>query len=599
MINYKSLCDEHTKPIRVAAYARVSSEHEAQISALQNQVQYYDKKLEERPNFILTEMFVDEGISGTQAKKRPAFLRMIESAKRGELDLIMTREVSRMARNTKESLEYVEILQNHGVEVWFTEDGIWSMRSEDSFKLGIMSLLAEQESRKISSRVLAGQMISRENKVLYGSGNILGYDLVIRKSKNSKRSVPNTYVINEEQAETVRMIYHMYLHEGLGMKRICSKLIEEGRKDATGKVRWDASKIARILDNRTYAGYIGFKKSVTMNPISHKRIKNPNIMEYEYVKGDFPAIIDDDDWQAVQRIRKSRAKYSENLQHNIGTRQAADIWRPKLVCQCGKHFLRYKWHRNQKSGEVTYGYQCYNVVRNRKREFLEEQGADLEGKCNMSSIPEWKFNFMFQRIMEKIWKSPARTVNKLVKLYSENYTENTEVYQAPSEEESLTSKLEKLETRKKNLTEMRLDGTMDAKEYGEYLEPLLREMEDIKNKLSEMPPTESEKQAAGVPSSSKVEEVKETLVSISKYDEKIDNEFATNMVERVVPHEDASFDWYLDLSLSDKEFDAKNYILYQSFKISFEEAKAYRKSGGNFVRLNQWKDITVNIYLNM
>lgn len=183
---------------KVAIYGRVSTEHEAQLSALENQLQWYDDQVKYHPNWTVCERYIDEGITGTQAKKRPAFLKMIEDAKQGKFDLIVTREVCRFARNVVDTLVVTRELKGIGVEVFFIDDNIWTMDGDGELRLSLMATLAQEESRKTSERVKAGQKISRDNGVLYGNGNILGYD-----------RVGDTYVINEEQAETVRMIYDL------------------------------------------------------------------------------------------------------------------------------------------------------------------------------------------------------------------------------------------------------------------------------------------------------------------------------------------------------------------------------------------------------
>lgn len=192
---------DRARPRKVVFYGRVSTEHEAQISALDNQMEWYQELASSHPNGTVVDQYVDEGITGTQAKKRPSFLRMIEDAKSGKFDLIVTREVCRFARNTVDTLSYTRELAKLGVEVYFAADGIWTMDNDGELRLSLMATLAQEESRKISERVLAGQRMSREKKVLYGNGNILGYDL---------DKANNTYVINEEQAETVRMIFEQY-----------------------------------------------------------------------------------------------------------------------------------------------------------------------------------------------------------------------------------------------------------------------------------------------------------------------------------------------------------------------------------------------------
>ncbi len=173
---------------RVVFYGRVSTEHEEQMYALKNQMQWYEELCRYFSNWHIVDRYTDDGITGTQTKKRPAFLRMIEDAEKGKFDLIVTREVSRFARNTIDCLEVTRKLKNIGVEVFFVQEGIWTMESEGELNLTIRAMVAQEESRKMSERIKAGQAISRKNGIIYGSGTLLGYDKVGR-----------TYVINFEQ----------------------------------------------------------------------------------------------------------------------------------------------------------------------------------------------------------------------------------------------------------------------------------------------------------------------------------------------------------------------------------------------------------------
>ena len=188
---YTNRLNEYRK---AAIYARVSTEHEEQLSALANQKDWYKPILEQHPEWDIVEMYVDEGVTGTSAKKRKNFMRMIADAERGKFDLILTREVSRFARNTVDTLQYTRSLKAKGVEVFFINDNIKTFDGDGELRLTIMATLAQDESRKTSIRVKAGQQTSMENGVIYGNGIILGYDKVGKK-----------IVINSEQAKTVRM----------------------------------------------------------------------------------------------------------------------------------------------------------------------------------------------------------------------------------------------------------------------------------------------------------------------------------------------------------------------------------------------------------
>ena len=147
------------KSINISFYARVSTEHEEQINALENQIQWYDDLLKLHPNWNKVKIYTDQGITGTQAEKRPGFMKMIEDAKKGKFTLIVTREVSRFARNTIDSLMYTRMLKMNGVEVFFYNDNIWSFDKDGEFRLTIMSAMSQEESSKLSTRVKSGQKI--------------------------------------------------------------------------------------------------------------------------------------------------------------------------------------------------------------------------------------------------------------------------------------------------------------------------------------------------------------------------------------------------------------------------------------------------------
>ena len=175
---------------------------------------------------------------------------MMEDAKKGKFDLIITREVSRFARNTVDTLSYTRELKAMGVNVFFINDGINTTADDGEIRLSLMSSMAQDESRKISERVKAGQKISREKHVLYGNGNILGY-----------RRENGTYVPDPDQAQTVKLIYQMYSTGKVGLQKVAAELYRLGRLDASGHVSWDASKVSRVLHNATYKGCICYNKS--------------------------------------------------------------------------------------------------------------------------------------------------------------------------------------------------------------------------------------------------------------------------------------------------------------------------------------------------
>ena len=260
---------------RVAAYCRVSTKQEEQLNSYETQVNYYTDRINREPGWKMAGIYADKGITGTSMKKRDDFKRMIAACKRGRIDTILTKSLSRFARNTVDTLVITRELKDYGIEVYFVSDNIWTMDGDGELRLTIMATLAQEESRKISERVRAGQAVSRENGVLYGNGNIIGYD-----------RVGGTYVINPEQAETIRMVFELY-SQGLGEKEVVNELTRRGRKDGHGNVKWSCVKISRILRNATYMGYIGYNKSKVNNFLEKKRIKNLDESTFILKKGDF------------------------------------------------------------------------------------------------------------------------------------------------------------------------------------------------------------------------------------------------------------------------------------------------------------------------
>lgn len=213
----------------IVFYARVSTEHEAQLNALENQIDWYKPIMDAHPEWHLVGQYIDEGVTGTSAEKREAFMKMIADAKAHKFDLIITREVSRFARNTVDTLQYTRELRRIGVEVFFLNDNIKTFDSDGELRLTIMATLAQDESRKTSIRVKSGQQTSMDKGVVYGNGNILGY-----------KRVGKQMVLDTEQAKTVRLIYDLYL-AGYGLTKIKYELesrgIKTSRVNAIGPLR--------------------------------------------------------------------------------------------------------------------------------------------------------------------------------------------------------------------------------------------------------------------------------------------------------------------------------------------------------------------------
>lgn len=537
------------KKRRVVFYGRVSTEHEAQLSALENQMKWYDDQLERHDDWILVRKYIDRGITGTLAKKRPAFMEMIEDAKKHEFDLVVTREVSRFARNTVDTLEYTRKLRKLGVEVYFVEDNIWTMASDGELRLSIMATLAQEESRKDSERVLAGQKMSRDSGVLYGNGNILGYDLHRNIDANGKwNPLENTYVINPEQAETVRIIYDLY-YDGLGLTKICKELCRLQRKDAYGQVSWCASKVHRILHNMTYAGYKGYLKSYTDDYLEHSRVQNRDRDSHMYVKGDWEPIIPEERWLEVQELCKEKsAKVKVNTSGNrkvVGKKKSDDVWLRKLRCSCGSSFRKNKWRTNKLTDEVVFGYQCYNQVNNGSIKNREKYGLDTEGYCDIPMIGDWKLNYMIKHILEALWTDRSDAVQEALQLIRENYTEEAVEKKNRLQISMAESRISKNEARLKQLLEMRMDNEISKEEYAKARASVEKEIEECKTLLEEFTKEDDIQEEVGI-NLKEIEEMLNQLIDFSG--PVIDNDIIDRLVMQVVPLQKDRVKWILNLA---------------------------------------------------
>lgn len=516
---------------RVSIYGRVSTEHEAQLSALENQMQWYDDQAKYHPNWTVVEKYIDEGITGTQAKKRPAFLRMLEDARSGKFDLIVTREVCRFARNVVDTLVVTRELKNIGVEVFFIDDNIWTMDGDGELRLSLMATLAQEESRKTSERVKAGQKISRDNGVLYGNGNILGYD-----------RVGDTYVINEEQAETVRMIFDLYL-QGYGSMKIANILTERKRKTASGLVKWSISNIMRAIRNATYTGTKCYNKSRSNNFLEQKRINNLDMSTYEYVEGDFPAIVSQEVWDKAQEIRTSRVKPSlvSSTKTTHSKRDSKDIWVNLLRCSCGSSFRKNKWH-TKNDGGISYGYQCYNQLNNGNKKKRVELGLDTEGYCDSRMIADWKLDFMAKSLLEHLWTDRKESVLLALDLIKRYYRDER-VTSGKGDTAATQAKLNKATTRLQNLIAMRADGEITKDEYQAMRSPVDAEIRALEKSLEDAPQAEEQGTALNLT------EITATLHSLVDFSEAtLNHDVIKKFVYMVTPTSDTSFHWYVNLS---------------------------------------------------
>lgn len=523
----------------VVIYARVSTEHEAQLSALENQKDWYKPFVEAHPEWKIIKMYVDEGITGTSAQKRPQFMKMIEDAKRGDFDLILTREVSRFARNTVDTLQYTRTLKSLGVEVFFINDNIKTFDGDGELRLTIMATLAQDESRKTSVRVKSGQQTSMQNGTLYGNGNILGYDRVV-SYENGKKKVE--FIQNDEQAKTVRMIYDWYL-DGHGMRQIQFMLEGACRLTSEGKRNWHMSNISKILKNSFYCGVITYHKQYTPDFLEQKKINNHGEVELIQVRGTHQPIVTEREFDMVQKILSSRTIQKENsdgTKSTMGVKASQSVWTRLLECECGHKFIKRLWHKNK--DKTTYGYQCCHSARTGTVETRKRKGLSLEGVCRSPMIPEWKLQIMAKYIFENHINNLGRIVaiaeSMLEKFIDENPNESNDEKISKREKQR-----EKLTNRLNNLTQMRADGEIDRDTFVNMRADTERQIQKINEEIEILKPQTPEDEKSREEKLTILKYYLEQSTSTNK-----DNDIPDNVIEafvrKIVVHENG-FDWYL------------------------------------------------------
>ena len=326
------------KQLRVAAYCRVSTEQEEQQNSYQVQIEYYTDLIHSKKEWTLAGIFADEGISGTQTKKRTEFNRMIRMCKQKKIDLILTKSISRFARNTVDCLEYVRQLKDLGIGVIFEKENINTLTMTSEFMIALYGSFAQAESESISKNVSFGvQMGFKEGKVRYNFKHLLGY----------KRGEDNMPVIVPEEAEIIKKIFDMFL-DSVSMKDIARTLERQGCKTKLGKTEWTTGNIRNILTNEKYVGDVLMQKTYTVDCITHKVAKNNGERAMYLATDCHPAIIDRNTYNLVQQElarRTAKRKVSTKTVTEQGKYSSKYALTELMICgECGTPYRRCTWN---------------------------------------------------------------------------------------------------------------------------------------------------------------------------------------------------------------------------------------------------------------
>lgn len=444
---------------RVAAYCRVSTDHEDQANSFESQQRYFRQYIERNPDWELYEIFADEGISGTNTKKRSEFKRMIACAKEGDFDLIITKEISRFARNTLDSIYYTRDLKKHGVGVIFMNDNINTLDGDAELRLAIMSSIAQEESRKTSERVKWGQKRQMEQGVVFGR-SMLGYDV-----KDGKMT------INEEGAKIVRLIFHKFANENKGTHVIARELREAGITPMRVK-EWSNTVILRVIRNEKYCGDLVQKKTFTPDFLSHEKKYNRGEEEFVIIKDHHEPIVSRELFEKANRILDEKSLTQEGKAKHSNRYPFSG----KIKCGCcgSSYVARYK---NRKNGTRYKAWRCYKSA-TQGSPHTDKAGNPLG--CSNPSIRNEDAVHIMYLVTRSLQLEEKKITANLLSVIQSVLSVNTNY----SHIEKLKEQIHTVEDKRTQLIDLCISGAITKQEFIAKREACDKEISELQDTIS-------------------------------------------------------------------------------------------------------------------
>ena len=414
-------------PLRVCYYCRVSTDSDVQLNSLDNQLEYYENYIKSKPKWIFSGGYIEEGKTGVRVDVRPSFKKMIHDAKNNKFDLIITKEVSRFARDLEDSIHYIRELKDSGVGVFFENQNLNTFDSNSELILNIMFNLAQDESRKLSSRVKFGHRQAIENGHVLGSSNITGY-----KKDNCK------LVIVENEAKFIKILFELYASGKYGFQKLSKKLSELGYLNKKGKL-YDKDSLKRMIENPKYKGYYRAKTYEILDYRTKRRKKNSldEQVLYKCKDGSIPAIISEELWDQANKILKSRTKGYENNNYWSGGLKYA--FSSKIYCK--EHNTNFqRSHGSKNKNRPTWS--CSMYLQHRL------------SACESPIIAEIDLYNIISSIMNNVIPQKKSIIDNMIKLY-ENIDRNDHYYK---ELELLNTNIKIIEEKKSMALDLVFNG---------------------------------------------------------------------------------------------------------------------------------------------
>lgn len=498
-------------PLRVTFYARVSTEFNVQLNSLDNQITYYTDFIKGNPNWEYVEGYVDEGISGVSTAKRERFNEMIEDGKLGLFDLVITKEVSRFARNTLDSIRFTRELLSNGVAVYFQSDNINTLDEDSELRLTIMSSMAQDESRKISNRVRFGHHQAIKNGTVLGTNNMFGYT-----KKDGK------LMIDEEQAEFIRELFEMYATGKFSMKQMEKHFYQKGIRNSKGN-KLSHSTMGNIIRNPKYKGYFVGNKVVITDLFTKKQKFLPEeewIMYKDETGETVPAIVSEELWEKANEVLYMRSQDVITAQHKTVHQ---NLLTGKLVCShCGKPY--YRKDAIGKNGEKMSKWVCSGKIKN---------GAD---SCPSHAIYENEIKPM----IEDIFKSGQQNIEELSACVLKLVSELLDANDNQAEINRLNKELVTQQKMKAKLLKFNTEGNMSDSEFFRMTAECDEEIAKLQMQIDTITQsTETEQDIK-----KELANIKAILKAAEKHidDEEIDKAFVDRYIKEIIvyPKEDVT-----------------------------------------------------------
>ena len=444
-------------PLRVTYYARVSSESDEQLNSLGNQITYYEDFIKRNANWQFVPGYIDEGLSAATTKKRENFNRMIDDAASDMFDLIITKEISRFARNTLDSIQFTRQLLSHGVGVFFQNDNINTLDEDSELRLSIMSSIAQDELRKLSSRVKFGHQQAIKNSVVLGNNRIFGYQ------KDRGR-----LIIDEEQAVMVRELFSLYATGEYSMKQIETLFWEKGYRNYNGK-KIAHTTMSNMISNPKYKGYyVGNKvKVVDLFTKKQKFLPPEEWVMFKDETGEIvPAIVSEELWDAANAVLKKR---SEDVKNRQGICNHANLLTGKLYCTCcGTAY--YRRDSVDRQGNKNSKWVCSGKIKN---------GAD---SCDSFAVYEEEL----KSLLLEVFREAEPDIEALIEEYVQMYKELHQGDDTNRRMEALKNSIETIQKKKQKLLMFNAQGALSDRDFLAMNKECTAELEAAQRELEEL-----------------------------------------------------------------------------------------------------------------